>query len=283
MRVKHETIMSTHWKIDAELKTKFLATWGLIDLQIKGLIERQTNKQYSVETERTRSVVLRGGDSAGYVRVVWVEYYRTGTAAVMLYGKTSKMPFEFREDFDCLLRMHSRLGLVALRRRCEHVSAIAGAIVGEDTLNLDPALLIPGDSAAKECGGGFSTLVWKDFNVSDSRMIVDADVDVVVAAAALLASSIAGDPVADAIDACKLLGVEVKQATCLSVLVANDRRRWSIEKAQASKTCGFDNSSDGRSTAAHMTSDLSAGQPRATELEDLLSRAHAGPSGPAWP
>lgn len=147
-------------------------------------------------------------------------------------------------------------------RRCEHVSAVAGAVVGEDTLDFDTALLEPGDGAAEESSGSFAALVRQNLNVSDSRMIVDADVNEVIAEAALLPSSIAGDPVTDAVDACKLLNVEMEQSSGFSVLVAHHSRWRSVEGSQASKTCGFDDSSDGRSTASNMASDLAAGQPR---------------------
>ena len=62
-----------------------------------------TNKTYGVETEVKRSVTITGTDSTSGVRVVWVEYYRTGKAKVRIDNQEVELPFEFREDFDLLL------------------------------------------------------------------------------------------------------------------------------------------------------------------------------------
>jgi hypothetical protein len=71
------------------------------------------------------------------------------------------------------------------------MSAIAGAIVGEDTLDLDIVLLVPGHGAAEESSSSFAALVRQDLHVSDSRVVVDADVHEVIAEPPLLPWSIA--------------------------------------------------------------------------------------------
>lgn len=102
IRLKHESLVARHWKVDADFKARIIAAWALVDVQIRGEIESITRRTYAEETERTRSVLLRGGDSGVSTKVIWVEYYRTGTATVLMEGRSTNVPFEFRDDFDLL-------------------------------------------------------------------------------------------------------------------------------------------------------------------------------------
>jgi hypothetical protein len=69
---------------------------------IRHSVEESASRSYGVETERKRSVTIKGSGSSAGVRVVWVDYYITGRAKVMIDGKEVEFPFEFKEDFDLL-------------------------------------------------------------------------------------------------------------------------------------------------------------------------------------
>jgi hypothetical protein len=100
MTIRHEIKTSTSWKVAAEVKAEVDAIWASISLDIMGELESSIRKDYSVETKRTRSVKIIGSSSA--VRVVWVKYYRTGTAIVDMNGREVRVPFEVDEDFDLI-------------------------------------------------------------------------------------------------------------------------------------------------------------------------------------
>ncbi len=102
VRVQHSVSIASSWKVEAQLKAAADIVWASASLDIKAKIEKSTNTTFATETERTRSVTLKGDASSGKTKVVWVEYYRTGKAKVILNGKEVEVPFEFKEDFDLL-------------------------------------------------------------------------------------------------------------------------------------------------------------------------------------
>ena len=101
-KVRHSVTIASGWKAEAELKGTISAVWVSLEAGIKAGIEKSTSTTYAVESEKKRSVTLKGGDTSMRFKVVWVEYYRTGTATVKVDGKEVKVPFEFKEDFGLL-------------------------------------------------------------------------------------------------------------------------------------------------------------------------------------
>ncbi len=102
VKVKHSVTISDTWKAEAELKGK-VSVWIVeIGSSIKAGFEKSTSRTYGVETERKRSVTLKGNGSSIGARVVWVDYYRTGRAKVMIDNEEVVLLFEFKEDFDLL-------------------------------------------------------------------------------------------------------------------------------------------------------------------------------------
>ena len=98
MTLSHEVKTSTTWTVGADLKAQVNAAWAAVTVGILGKLESVTSSDYSVETKRTRSVTIKGGSPP--VKVVWVEYFRTGTAIVAINGREVRVPFEIDEDFD---------------------------------------------------------------------------------------------------------------------------------------------------------------------------------------
>ena len=101
IKIRHEVRISSNWRVEAELRAALDAIWARVALDVKGEIEKSTNRVYSVETERSRSVLIKG-DGITTVRVVWVEYFRTGTVLIKMDNQEVLVPFEFGEDFDLL-------------------------------------------------------------------------------------------------------------------------------------------------------------------------------------
>jgi len=78
MTVRREIKTSTNWKAEADVRAEVDAAWASITLNIKGKLENTTNEDNSVEIKRTRRLTIKPSWSA--VKLVWVEYFRTGTA-----------------------------------------------------------------------------------------------------------------------------------------------------------------------------------------------------------
>jgi hypothetical protein len=102
MTVEHSLTISNRWKVEADVKAAVNGVWASLKVHVRGEIEKSTKKTYKEKTERKRSVTLKGDGSSGKVKVVWVEYYRTGTATLRVDGKEYRVPFEFKDDFDLL-------------------------------------------------------------------------------------------------------------------------------------------------------------------------------------
>lgn len=100
IRIHHTTSVSNTWKAETEARGKVHAWFFEIETALRGGIERSTNKTYGAEEEKERKVTVRGTKTGNGVRVIWVDYYRTGKAKVELDGEVLELPFEFKEDFD---------------------------------------------------------------------------------------------------------------------------------------------------------------------------------------
>lgn len=75
-------------------------------------------------------------------------------------------------------------------------------------------------------------LIGQDGSVCDARVIVDGDVQVLVACAARLACAVVVDAVSGLDDARQALDVEVDEVTRMRVLVAHHRRRRVSERSR---------------------------------------------------
>ena len=81
------------------------------------------------------------------------------------------------------------------------VAEVAGAVVGEEPLDLDAVAPVEGDCAAEEADGGGGLLVGEDFGVGEAAVVVDRDVDVLPAAGAVDVRRCAPPEIAGAADA----------------------------------------------------------------------------------
>ena len=83
----------------------------------------------------------------------------------------------------------------------------------------DAEACVVGDGGLEEGDGALLFLVGQDLREGDARGVVDADMDELPAGAAglvALAAAVAGDAVADALEAAELLDVDVDQLAGVS-------------------------------------------------------------------
>src|SRR3954469_3791876 len=108
----------------------------------------------------------------------------------------------------------------------EGLGAIAGAIVGHHTGNRDAKARVVGDRGLEEGDRALLLLVRKDLREGDPGGVVDADVDELPSDAPALAltGSVAGDAMADAVEAAELFDIDVDQFAGMLTLVAAHRR-----------------------------------------------------------
>src|SRR3954469_10041489 len=108
----------------------------------------------------------------------------------------------------------------------EGPGAKAGAIVGHHTGNRDAKARVVGDRGLEEGDRALLFLVRKDLREGHPGGVVDADVDELPpnAPALALTGSIAGDAMADPVEAAELLDIDVDQVAGMFALVAANRR-----------------------------------------------------------
>src|SRR3954469_11313320 len=108
----------------------------------------------------------------------------------------------------------------------EGLGAIAGAIVGHHTGNRDAEVRVVGDRGLEEGDRALLFLVRADLREGHPGGVVDADVDELPsdAPAFALTGSIAGDAMADPVEAPELFDIDVDQFAGMLALVATNRR-----------------------------------------------------------
>src|ERR671939_1887801 len=107
----------------------------------------------------------------------------------------------------------------------KRLRAIAGAIVGHHTGNRDAEARVVGDRGLEEGDGALLLLIREDLREGHPGGVVDADVDELPpnAPALALTGSIAGDAMANAIEATELFDIDVDQFAGMLALVAANR------------------------------------------------------------
>lgn len=138
----------------------------------------------------------------------------------------------------------------------------------------------PGERPLEEGNGPGLALVGQDLGIGQARGVIDGDVQVFPADAAVAvdrAGSAAGDAVPDAGDPAELLGVDVHELAGTLALVAHDRC-WRIEALEAAEAEATQDAADGRERQGEAAGDHGRGQPLPPERldrGDLLGRQPA--------
>src|SRR5215471_3230828 len=144
---------------------------------------------------------------------------------------------------------------------------VAGAVVGHDAGHGDAEAGVVGQRGAQEGDGAVGFLVGQDLAEGEARGIVDADMDILPtdAAAVALAGAIAGDAVADAVEAAELFDIDVEQfAEPLTLVAADGFGRF--ECPQLVEPEALQDPADAGRRDAQFGSDLLAGPALAPQL-----------------
>src|ERR1700749_121829 len=101
---------------------------------------------------------------------------------------------------------------------------IGRSVVGHDALDAHTKTVEPSQRATGKSDGAVGFFAGQDFAVGQAAGIIDGDVEIFPAGAALvaLAGAIAGDAVTDTIDAAEFLDVDVDQFAGFLTLIAED-------------------------------------------------------------
>src|SRR5579863_5290848 len=167
--------------------------------------------------------------------------------------------------------------------------SVTTAIVGHDTGDGDAEALVIGEGSVQEGDSALFRLIGHDLGEGDARGVVDADMDklptqpLAAAATVALAAAIAGDAMADTIDAAKLFDVDVDQlARVLAFIAADGFARF--QRAQAVQPEAAQDARDGGFRDAGLARDLGAGPalpPQCFDARD--SRGRGGTAQPMRP
>ncbi len=129
--------------------------------------------------------------------------------------------------------------------------------------------------AGEEAGAGFTGLGGQELGVGKPGAVVDGDVEVLPAKPALASGPVAGDAMAEAIDAAELLGVDMDQLAGLGALVTHDLGAL-IERLEAAETAAAQDGADGRDRQAETACDARATQARAPQPLDRSAGRRRG-------
>src|SRR6516164_9684068 len=147
---------------------------------------------------------------------------------------------------------------------------IARAVVGHNTLDLDPQTCVIGHRRFEEGNGAGRPLVAHDPAEGDTRCVVDADMDELPADAEMAvdhAGLSSRDPMAYRADPAELLDIDVDELTRLFPLVTADGLR--LQSAQLVQAQTTQNAADGGRRDADLGRDLPARPALAPQLLDL--------------
>ena len=118
---------------------------------------------------------------------------------------------------------------------CVDDADVGAAVVGEQLLDCDPVAVVEGDCSAKESGSRHRFLVRQHLGVGEAAVVVDGDVDVLVADAVaddagtvgvfrvVVLSTAADPPSGAALDATELFDVDMEQLAWPPAFVTDGR------------------------------------------------------------
>ena len=115
----------------------------------------------------------------------------------------------------------------------EENGAISGAAIGEDLLDEDAVSLVEGDGLMERGQDTGSFFIGKETGKSQSRMVINGDVERLGAGAGIAMGTVAGGADAGLEKTAKLFNIKMKQLPWGGAFVTEDRRLGRIEGRQA--------------------------------------------------
>jgi len=150
----------------------------------------------------------------------------------------------------------------------EALGDVAAAVVGENGAGLDSFAGKPGHGPLEEGDSRVLALIGEDLNIGESRVIIDADVDKLPAAASSPLPVVAGDTMSDGADAAQLLDVQVQELTGKLLFVA-PHRLGRLKGAKTTKATALKDASHRRARQAQAGCNLTSRQTSAAQSDDL--------------
>jgi hypothetical protein len=142
--------------------------------------------------------------------------------------------------------------------RGEAIGAVAGAVIGEEALDGDAEAVEVSQSGVEKAQSARGRLVWPDLSKGEAGVVVDGDMDVLVARADGISGRIGGDAHTRAHKTSESLDVEMKQFAWSGALVALDGG-WRIEVAPVVEVVAAQQARDGSLGESGEASDLESG------------------------
>src|SRR5690606_19098187 len=140
--------------------------------------------------------------------------------------------------------------------RGESSGRVAPGVVREHALAAHAEALEPAQCATEEARGADRVLRGMDLGVGKARVVVDADEDDLPTDAPPLAAPISVDRMPDPLDPSELLGVDVKQASRVGVLVALRRVQRLLDPPKPTEPFGLEVARDRRDRDPGLGGDL---------------------------
>ena len=173
-----------------------------------------------------------------------------------------------------------------LAKTLESVGEITGAVIGQDLFHPDAPLLEPEDGSAEKSHGRVFTLVREDFDIGQSRSIVDAHMDKLPSHSPSSAPFISGDAMPHASNLAQFFDVQVQQLSRMVALVATSGL-CRLQVLQASPSGLLEDSGHGGAGQTQTSGNLGCHHSAAAKTADRLPIPPRGltgtPSGSARP
>ena len=159
----------------------------------------------------------------------------------------------------------------------EEPRAIARAVVGQQTTNVDAEGAVVSDRSMEESHGGVAAFIGQDLREGEAGVVVDGDVNELPAGAATALGLVGGNAMTGAEEAAELLDVEMQQIAGAGMFVAaHGPSRFEI--ADTTEAFAVQNAADGSGREADSLGDVSVGPTLAAQRNDALDQGPRGPS-----
>lgn len=151
----------------------------------------------------------------------------------------------------------------------EAVRDVAGAVVGHDGLDPDTLAQEPGNGSFEEGGRRGGSLIGHYLSVSQTRSVIDGDVDELPADAADTSGAVTVDTMSHASDAAEFLDVDVDELSRMVSLIAHDGF-FGIEVFESGDPVASQDAVDCGGRESDASSDLSGGIASTPQAQNLL-------------
>ena len=153
--------------------------------------------------------------------------------------------------------------------RSEAMRDVAGAVVGHDACDINAAAGVPGDQPSKEDDSRWRSFVSQDLGVSQTGSVVHGNMEELPTGTSGALPTVAGDAVADELDATQLLDVDVDELSGVVPLIAVNGL-LGVEVLEPRQAFSSQDAGHSGRTQAHSGGDLGSCLPTPAQPDDLF-------------